>query len=152
MKSLIDRLTNDKIKFNWNKNPIKMDLFLSFILVDIESNSECLGYGNGWREYVNSDISLKIKGGLVHGYGVLLDSIQFGKNLQNKYNNFVNPFYLWDIMNNEGRKFFLEYYKEDIKKVLKDESDTLKYFRSKVKEQNDLIQEYKQQLQQLTSI
>jgi hypothetical protein len=43
----------------------------------------------------------------------------YGKNLDNPYNNFVNPFYIFDILNEDGKKFFLEYYAEDINIILK---------------------------------
>jgi len=52
-----------------------------------------------------------------------LDHILYGKNLDNSYNNFVNPFYLFGIFNNDGKKFFLNYYSEEIDAQLKSAHD-----------------------------
>ena len=61
----------------------------------------------------NQEHNLIIRGGWVNGKEYL-DSIQFGKNLSNPYNNYVNPFYLENIMIIEGKQFFINYYKEEI--------------------------------------
>lgn len=105
-------LPADKIKINGNKAPIPMKLFLSFLTVKTQQQSDFLGSCTGWTQYTG-DNRLIITGGIVGGTNYL-DHILYGKNLNNQYNNFVNPFYLFDIMNEEGKKFFLEYYAAEI--------------------------------------
>ncbi|NCW12405.1 MAG: hypothetical protein EBV82_04425 [Chitinophagia bacterium] len=43
-KELYSKLKHDKIQINWNKNPIKMDLFLSFLTVDVTRSTTHLGF------------------------------------------------------------------------------------------------------------
>lgn len=117
-----NKLKDDKIKINWNKNPIKMDLFISFLNVELTRSNDHLGYSNGWTELNNEALKLSIKGGIVDGVEYL-DSLKYGEKLSNPYNNFVNPFYLFEIMNSEGCNFFIDYYKDDIEKILKSFED-----------------------------
>ena len=117
MKKLIDQLDHGKIKINWNKSPIKMDTFISFLTIETEISRDHLGASNGWTQRFNNDLSLIIGGGIVNGVNYL-DSIQYKKNLQNRYNNYCNPFYLFDIMTDEGKSFFVKYYEADISKLI----------------------------------
>lgn len=115
MEKLIKKLDYDKININWNKNSIKMKDFLSFLTVEVIKSTDHLGYGNGWTRY-NGENNLIIGGGKVGGVEYL-DSLQYEKNLDNPYNNYVNPFFLFKIMNEDGKKFFLDYYKDDVLKL-----------------------------------
>ncbi len=117
MKTLKEQLLNDKIEINWNKKPIDMKFFLKCLNVPFTKSTNHLGSDNGWTRYENKDIKLEIGGGIVGGTEYL-DRIQYGTKLQNPYNNYVNPFYLFDIINEDGKKFFIDYYKEDIEKIL----------------------------------
>lgn len=124
MKKFLSKLSNDKIKINWNKNPIKMDDFLSFLTVETRRGTGHLGYDNGWtRHYGDND--LEIRGGVVKGVEYL-DTLQYRKKLDNPFNNYVNPFYLFEILNDDGKKFFLEYYSDEIQKELDNASNSLK--------------------------
>lgn len=116
MQSYLKSLKHDKIKINWNKSPIKMDLFLSFLLIDTSRNKDCLGSYNGWTEHIGID-NLKIGGGIVNNVEYL-NCIQYKKKLDNSYNNYVNPFYIFDILNDEGKDFFIQYYSEEIKELI----------------------------------
>jgi hypothetical protein len=111
------KLSQDKTKINWNKNPIKMDLFLSFLTISVIKSHNNLGYDNGWTVYENDKFKLKVQGGIVNGIEYL-DDIQFGTRLDNNYNNYVNPFYLSEILTSEGLKFFVNYYKDEINNIL----------------------------------
>lgn len=115
--NLYNKLNGDKLKINWNKNPIKMDLFISFLNVELIRSNDHLGSNNGWTKLSNDNIKLHVKGGIVEGFEYL-DSLEYGNKLSNPYNNFVNPFYLFDIMTDEGRRFFIEYYKDEINKIV----------------------------------
>ena len=123
MEKLIKKLKSDKIKINWNKNPIRMKEFLSFLTVEVDRCTDHLGYSNGWTQYRGGD-GLIIGGGIV-GDVEYLDRLEYKKNLDNPYNNYVNPFFLFEIMNEDGKKFFLDYYREDIFKILAQEQSKI---------------------------
>lgn len=123
MKQFLKKLPKDKIKINWNKNPIRMDIFLSFLTIDPTRSSKHLGACNGWTRLFGDD-NLDINGGEVGGIEYL-DSLKYKSNLDNPYNDYVNPFYLFDIMTNEGKQFFLDYYSDEIQEQLKSASDNL---------------------------
>ena len=125
MNKILSKLSSNKTNINWNKNPIDMDLFLYFLNVEVFPQTKFLGSSTGWTQY-QGDNNLIITGGRI-GSKHYLDSIQYGKNLDNPYNNYVNPFYLFDIMNQEGKKFFLKYYKDDIDALLNKNEEKLKY-------------------------
>lgn len=133
MKALISKLDKDKIKINWNKKPIKMDLFLSFLTIETEISRHHLGSDMGWTRRVCGENSLIIKGGWVQGVHYL-DCLQYGIKLDNPYNNYVNPFYLFPIMNKEGRKFFFEYYKTDIEELIMRQDKQVQHEKSKLAE------------------
>jgi len=132
-KELYSELNYDAIKINWNKNPIKMDLFLSFLTVDVVKSNDNLGICNGWTEYENKSINLIISGGFVRESNCeYLDSIRYGKNLQNRYNNWCNPFYLFDILTVEGQRFFVEYYRNDIVELMSKLDNSIKFRESEL--------------------
>ena len=116
-KEFYSKLDIDKIKINWNKKPIKMDLFLSFLTVDVKRSDNHLGSSTGWTQLTGKD-SLIIGGGVIKGIEYL-DRIKYQKNMDNPYNNYVNPFYLFNILTDEGVMFFRDYYAEDIRGILK---------------------------------
>ena len=131
MKEFLTGLKGDKIKINWNKNPIKMDLFLSFLTVETERATGHLGHSNGWTKLLG-DNDLEINGGIV-GRVEYLDSLKYGERLDNPYNNFINPFYLFDIFTNEGKVYFLDYYKEEIDSLLINIDKELEQAKGRVK-------------------
>jgi len=119
-----EKLDGDKIKISWNENPIKMDKFMSFIKVQLTRSYDHLGVDTGWTQLENKEHKLIIKGGIVGGVEYL-DGIQYGVKLANQFNNYVNPFYLFEIMTDEGRHFFVEYYKEDINKIVSNQKNEI---------------------------
>jgi hypothetical protein len=112
MKKFFSQLDSEKIKINWNKNPIRMELFLSFLRVETHVQTEFLGNCTGWTQYTGAN-DLIIGGGVVREVEYL-DRLKYGKNLDNPYNNYVNPFYLFPIMSGDGKRFFLDYYSKEI--------------------------------------
>jgi hypothetical protein len=116
MKDFLKKISKDKIKINLNKNPIKMELFKSFLTVEVTRSKEHLGCHTGWT-LLKGENNLNIGGGVVNRVEYL-NSIEYKKNLNNEYNNFVNVFYLFEILNNEGQQFFLEYYAHEIKSII----------------------------------
>ncbi len=116
MQEFYKSLSTDKIKINCNKMPIKMDLFLSFLTVKVNRQKNFLGSDLGWTKLTGENC-LEISGGIANG-AEYLDNLKYKKNLNNPYNNYVNPFYLFEILTDSGKKFFVEYYADEIGSVL----------------------------------
>lgn len=132
------KLPHHKIKINCNKNPIEMKLFLSFLTVEVKRSSNHLGSSTGWTLLENDELKLKIGGGIVKGKE-LLDSLQFGTKPNNKYNNYVNPFYLLGILTEDGKNFFIDYYKEDIEKMVSEQKNSIAYLESSLSEKREQL-------------
>lgn len=126
-RSILKKLDRDKIKINWNKNPILMSDFLSFLTIDVETGTGHGGYDNGWTRRYGKD-GLVVRGGIVRGVEYL-DMLEYKKGLSDPYSNFCNPFFLCDILSKEGVSFFLNYYKDDIERLI-DEAN-IKYLAAK---------------------
>lgn len=127
----IKELDSDKYKITaWNKNLIPMDIFKSFLLVDIELIPKHLGSDTGWTLY-KGDNDLRINGGVFRGVEYL-ESIQYGSKLDNPYNNFVNPFYIFGILNRAGRCFFMNFYKAEIDDLLNKKSNTVEILKAEL--------------------
>ena len=138
LSAVFSKLPHDKIKINWNKNPIEMELFLSFLTVEVKRSTDHLGSCTGWTLLENNELKLKIGGGIVNGKE-WLDSLQFGTKLNNKYNNYVNPFYLLGILTEEGKNFFIDYYKEDIDKIVSEQKDSINYLKRSLSEKQEQL-------------
>ena len=147
-KEFYSKLSSDKIKINWNKNPIEMKLFLSFLKVDVERSRDHLGYDTGWTQLNNIEHKLIIGGGIVNSVEYL-DRLQYGKKLSNPYNDYVNPFYLWEILNNKGRTFFLEYYKKEIDAILQQAEDKIEQLKKQLSESEILKKELLKEVESL---
>jgi hypothetical protein len=130
-KEFYNKLQDDKIKINWNKKPIKMDVFLSFLTVPVVRSNDHLGSDNGWTLLENEEIGLRVGGGVVGGVEYL-DHLELGIKLSNPYNNYVNPFYLWEILNSQGRKFFFGYYADEISNTINDVAKTIEITENKL--------------------
>lgn len=115
-----------------------MKLFLSFLTVEVKRSSKHLGSDTGWTLLENNELKLKIGGGIVGGKE-WLDSLQFGNRLNNKYNNYVNPFYLLGILTEEGKQFFIEYYKDDIDKILLGQRESISYLERSLVEKKEQL-------------
>lgn len=139
-KELYNKLSDEKIKMNWNRNPIKMNLFLSFLEIDVERTKDHLGYCNGWTQLINKEHKLYIGGGIVKGVEYL-DTIRFGNRLCSPYHNYVNPFYLFDILTTEGKKFFVDYYKEDIVEIVSSKVKDVEFLEDKLEKESGLLSE-----------
>jgi len=138
------KLPHDLIEINWNKKRVKMNLFLSFfsVITDYECNCTL------WTTRRNRDFNLIIGGGWVNGTEYL-DTIQYGTKLQNTYNNYVNPFYIFDLLNESGKQFFIEYYKNEIEALLSKQESLVFQAERKLKEQQDIFSNYKKEIENL---
>jgi len=110
---------------------------MSFLKVPVVEIKDHLGSCSGWTRYENKEIGLVIMGGCVRGVEYL-DSIQYAKNPSNKYNNYVNPFFIFDLLTNDGRKFFANYYKNEILKIISDTKFALEAAKKNVITLNEL--------------
>ena len=147
-KEFYNKLDMDKIKINWNKNPIKMKDFLSWLTVPVEKSNDHLGACSGWTMYENKTLNLIVGGGIVNGVEYL-DSLQYGSKLSNPYNNYVNPFYLFDILTKEGRKFFMDYYAEDSYVAIGKVKDRIRYLEKELLAKKDLYDEIDAEIKRL---
>ena len=139
LSAVFFKLPSDKVKINWNKNPIEMKRFLSFLTVEVKRSSDHLGSCTGWTLLENDELKLKIGGGIVNGKE-WLDSLQFGTKLDNKYNNYVNPFYLLGILTEEGKNFFIDYYKDDIEKMVSEQKASIAYLERSLSEKQEQLE------------
>jgi len=129
---LIKNIKKDKIRIAQNKNPVPMDLFLSFLTVPVIRNFNNLGNHTNWTEFRNDEHELIITGGVCNG-GHWLDNIQYGYKMDNQHNNWVNPFYLWDIITDSGKSFFLDYYKFELEAEVTASKNQMNYFKEKLR-------------------
>jgi hypothetical protein len=143
-------IPSDKIKISWNKNLIEMNLFLEFLEVKVEKMKECLGCSTGWTQYKNDEIKLIISGGWINNKEYL-DSIQLGKNLDNPYNNYVNPFYMFSFINNNGKKFFIKYFSNDIKKIIENQEEKIKRIELQLKTEKNILDKINEENKNLQS-
>lgn len=128
---LFKKLNSDKIKINWNKKPIKMELFLSFLTVDLELSKDHWGHGYGWTKRFNDSVELVITGGIVSRIEYL-DSIQYKNKIE-------NPFYIFDFLNQKGKKFFIDYYRSDIDQIKSELINNVDLWKSKIEKANTEI-------------
>lgn len=145
-----NKLQSDKIKINWNKNPIKMDLFLSFLTIKVERSHDHLGSCTGWTKLYNKDRQLVVSGGIIEGVEYL-DNLQYGTKLSNPYNNYVNPFFMFDILNTEGKAFFFQYYAEDINTIVKTEKDGVLIQERRLEHSKRVVQDIENEIEFLKS-
>lgn len=73
-------------------------------------------WGSGiWTCYVGEG-GLEIKTAMDENGVQYVDSIEYGRNLANIHSHHVSPFYIFDILNDDGKAFFKNFYKDAIAK------------------------------------
>lgn len=135
------KLDCDKLQMNQNKNPIEIKLFLSFLTVVVEESHDHLGSCTGWTLYKNDLEKLYISGGKVNGTEYL-NNVMRGIKLQNNYNNYVNPFYLFDILTDEGKQFFANYYRQDILQLVEKQNKIVRALLEKTELEKSIYYDY----------
>lgn len=136
---LISKISNDSYKINSSKREeklITMNQFRSFLTFEVEYIADNHGRYNGWTEFRNEDMLCFISGGIYNGVNYL-HQIEFGSRLHNKYNNFVNAFYLWEHLTAEGKVFFINYHKEEILSIIREQSKRVQAAKEKLKVENE---------------
>ncbi len=151
IKEFYSKLKSDKIELNWNKNPIPMSKFLSFLTVPTQRSTDHLGYDMGWTLLYNEEVSLRI-GGAKYGGTEWLNRLEYGKNLSNPYNNYVNPFFIFDILTDEGKAFFVQYYEEEINDYLSCTNSSIQNLKSQLTYKESLYDDIKVEVNSLREI
>ena len=118
-----------------------MDKFLQYLTVKTKLSRKNLGFDNGWRERHNESEKLVITGGIMRGVEYL-DTIEFGEKLQNPYNNYVNPFYLFPLMTSEGKAFFKEIYSDEIKNLIKAAEERVFEAKNQIEREMAMVKEF----------
>lgn len=134
MSALLKKIGFRILEINGNKNPVRMDEFMSFLTVQVKRSHDHLGSDNGWTKLIGEN-NFEITGGIVGGVEYL-DSIQYGKKLHNEFNNYVNPFHIFEILTEEGKQFFINYYKPCIEKMIQDQKNVAQY---EINKRDDLV-------------
>ena len=117
-----------------------MDKFLQYLTVKTKLSRKNLGFDNGWRKRHNESENLVITGGVMRGVEYL-NAIEFGEKLQNPYNNYVNPFYIFHLMTSEGKAFFTRHYSDEIKKLIKGLNENVVEAKNKIETDMALVKE-----------
>ena len=97
-------------KFDYRKKESLFDKFKSFFdnvaftLVDSSM---------GWSKWKSNCETLYVGTASFDG-GCWLHAVQHKSKANNQYNNYVNAIAYWDRLNENGKNFFLEFYKEEI--------------------------------------
>ena len=149
MKSHLSLFSFKKFKIYSGIKPIEMSVFLSFLRVDLERHRHVDAYA-GWTE-LHGDNDLIISGCEIRGVEYL-DSIQYKENIDNKYNNYVNPFFLFEIMNDEGKAFFLHYYKDEINELMGEQLSKVQSAEEKLKGAEEKLKAAKENLKAATKM
>lgn len=150
-KEFYSQLNMRKSWINHGKNWIKMSDFLSFLTVNVEIVRDHLGSDMGWTRRENNEIGLIVCGGFVNRVEYL-DHLEYGKNLHNPYNNLVNPFYMFDIMNKQGRDFFLKFYADDIAAIAEKQNNLVSFHGLKAEQAQATYDEIKAEVERLRNL
>jgi len=132
--------------------PIRMQDFISMLTVPVTPCKNFLGESTGWTKYENKSCGLILTGGSVRVNGHVdefLDSIQYGKNLENPYNNYVNPFFLFPIMKDEGRAFILRYYDSEINKEIGRQKKSIEAMAVAVEDKKAQLERHMKELKEM---
>lgn len=127
-----------------------MDLFLSFLTIEVERSYDHFGSSTGWTRLNNKEHKLVIGGGIIRSIEYL-DRLEYGIKLSNSYNNYVNPFYLFGILTKEGQAFFLEYYAIEISVIFSASKDSVIFQERKLSQSKEIMQAIEQEIELLKS-
>jgi hypothetical protein len=118
---------------------IPMELFISFLVdVNLIRAKDNLGIDIGYTILRDETKGLILSGYIFNGVEYL-DRIEYGKNLKNSYNNYCNPFNIWEMLTEKGKHFFLNYYKDVISNKRIELFNHLQYLKSTVEEHEKTI-------------
>lgn len=111
-QKVIDSKLNDVGRnFNYRKKEITFDMFKSFMVDGISFTQTNDGF-MGWGDHVSSCGTLWVHTASFDG-GCFIDNVRHTTKANNPYNNYVNAIAYWDLLNDNGKAFFMEFYKPD---------------------------------------
>tara|TARA_B000000565_G_scaffold255758_1_gene237535 strand:+ start:51671 stop:52165 length:495 start_codon:yes stop_codon:yes gene_type:complete len=109
----------DRNTINFKKPArIEMKTFMSYFDIEFtEVEGDFLGKSNGWTRHENKEYNIEISG----AYPRELRGVEYFNSVQvlrakldNPYNDFVSVFYLWNLLNPEGKAHFINAYADEI--------------------------------------
>lgn len=107
MNSTLNDIGN---KFDYRKKEVLFDRFKGWF---DNTTFTLVSSSMGWGKW-DSDCGILCIGTASFDGGCWLDTVQHKTKANNQYNNFVNAFAYWDLMNDKGREFWLNYYAGEI--------------------------------------
>lgn len=146
-KILDSKLNNIGKKFDYRKKEILFDRFKGWFdnTTFILDNDKFMG----WGRYV-SDCGTLIIGTACFDGGEWLDTVQHKINTNNPYNNFVNAFAYWELLNDKGKSFWLDYYKNEIILLKYERQSKISDFKSRIVNLKNEIEQIENELTSLT--
>lgn len=128
MKDFREEMTHVQCMFRdpLKRKAITVDQFVKFLKVPVSERK--VGDTNWTDRY--GDNNLQLHGGIIGGIDYL-SNIRYGKKLANKYNDFVNPLFMREVLTDEGWLFFCDYYKEEIESICKKYKSEAEHLRDK---------------------
>lgn len=85
----------------------------------------------GWGKYQSSDGSLIIGTACFDG-GEWLDTVQHNFKANNIYNSYVNAIAYWDMLNDKGKEYWMNYYSKEIIKLKAEKYAKIADFKSRI--------------------
>lgn len=134
-------------KFDYRKKEILFDRFkgwfdgITFARIDMTM---------GWGKYQSSDGSLIIGTACFDG-GEWLDTVIHQTRANNPYNGFVNAIAYWDMMNEKGHEFWLNYYSGEIETAKAIMRGKIKDFENRIASLNKAISEINKEVASLSA-
>lgn len=86
----------------------------------------------GWGEYESSCGTLRIGTACFDG-AEWLRHVQHTEKANNPYNNYVNAIAYWDMLNSNGKKFFLDFYNKEILAIKANTQSKINSFQQQIK-------------------
>lgn len=96
------------------RKPIAVNQLINFLKVEV---SERQVSDTGWTDRFGEN-NLQIHGGIIGGVDYV-SNIRYGRKIANKYNDFVTPLHIKEILTDEGWDFFCDYYKQEVESICK---------------------------------
>jgi len=69
--------------------------------------------------------------------------------MHNPYNNYVNPFFLFNLLNKEGKKFFVGYYADDIDDILEKSRNSIMELKQMVANSQEIYSTVLEEVEEL---
>lgn len=137
----------NKIKSGFDKKLIEFKTLKDFL---DESFKIKTNWASAYTDWINKDETLEIGTVGIEGKSYI-DKIERGGFEQNPYNCYINGFGLWDILNKQGKEFFLKYYASELQDIKDKFRDEIRYKKNEINKlkQNEI--DFNKEIEQLTN-